>query len=305
MDLDLLGQTAALFTSCLWTFSSILFTEAGRKIGSISVNAHRIVLAVVFLCVAHAALLGSILPVASEAQWLWIGMSGIIGLGVGDFALFAAFVIIGPRRSVLIMALSPIFASVVAFLMLGETISYLGIVGIAITLTGVAWVMLEREKKKTENPISSKLEILGVLFALIGAAGQGIGLVLAKKGIYYETGTILNPLSATLMRMLCGALFVWTSVLIAGKIGETRRALRNTKGIKYVAGGAFIGPFLGVTLSMVAVVHTQAGIAQTLMSMMPIFIIPVVWVLYKQRTSLRGMFGAIIAVIGVAILFLV
>jgi drug/metabolite transporter (DMT)-like permease len=305
MDLNLLGQTAALITSCLWTFNSIFFTEAGRRIGSISVNAYRIIIAVGFLCVAHTALLGNLLPTASSEQWLWIGLSGIIGLGVGDFGLFAAFVIIGPRRSVLMMALSPIFASIAAFLMLGETISLLGIVGISTTLTGVVWVILEREKHTIEKHIPKKLETWGVFLALIGAIGQGTGLAFAKKGIYHEIGTILNPLSTSLIRMMFGALFVWVSILIAGRIGELRRALGNKEGIKYTAAGALIGPFMGATFSMVAVAYTQTGIAQTLMSLMPVFIVPVVWVSYRQRTSLRGMLGAVIAVIGVAILFLI
>jgi drug/metabolite transporter (DMT)-like permease len=98
---------------------------------------------------------------------------------------------------------------------------------------------------------------------------------------------------------------VWISILIAGRIGELRRALGNKEGIKYTAAGAFTGPFMGVTFSMVAVAYTQTGIAQTLMSLMPVFIIPVVWILYRQRTSVRGMLGAVIAVIGVAILFLI
>jgi drug/metabolite transporter (DMT)-like permease len=305
MDLNLLGQTAALITAGLWTFNSLFFTEAGRRIGSISVNAFRILMAVGFLCVAHVVLLGSLLPAASGGQWFWVGVSGIIGLGIGDFGLFAAFVIIGPRRSVLMMALSPIFASIAALVMLGETISFLGIVGIAITLIGVVWVILEREQRAVETLLSKRLETWGVLLALIGAIGQGTGLVFAKKGIYYEIGAILNPLSATLIRMLFGALFVWSSILIAGRIGELRKALSSKEGLRYTAAGAFMGPFLGVIFSMVAVAYTQAGIAQTLMSLMPVFIIPVVWALYGQRTSLRGVLGAIVAVTGVAVLFLI
>jgi drug/metabolite transporter (DMT)-like permease len=304
MDLNLLGQTAALITAGLWTFNSLFFTEAGQRIGSISVNAYRIAMAVGLVSVAHTAVLGSLLPPASGGQWFWIGLSGIIGLGIGDFGLFAAFVLIGPRRSVLLMALSPIFASITALMLLGETISLPGIAGIAITLTGVVWVILEREPLTVEYRVSQKREMWGVVLALIGAIGQGTGLVLAKKGIYYEAGMILNPLSTTLIRMLFGAVFVWSSIFLAGRTGELRKALGNREGLQYTAAGAFVGPFLGVTVSMLAVAYTQAGIAQTLMSLMPVFIIPVVWALYRQRTSVRGVLGAIVAVAGVAILFL-
>jgi drug/metabolite transporter (DMT)-like permease len=304
MDPNSIGETAAVLTSCLWTGNSILFTSAGKKIGSFSVNAYRIIMAVGLLAVAHTILLGDLLPDATNEQWFWIGMSGVVGLGIGDFGLFAAFVLIGPRRSVLVMALSPIFASIGAYLMLGEIISSLAIAGVVVTLAGVTVVILEKEVYSEEKPVTNKLKTRGVILALMGAIGQGVGLVFAKKGMYLDLDIILNPLSAALMRMMLGALFVWICALVMGKLPELRKALGNKKGIGHTAAGAFIGPFMGVTLSMVAVTYTQTGIAQTLMSLMPVLIIPVVWVLYKQKTSWRGILGAAIAIIGVSILFL-
>lgn len=306
MDSNLMGESAAIITSFLWTFNSILFASAGRKIGSVSVNAYRIIIAVGLLSVVHFILLGTFIPLATDDQWFWIGMSGIIGLGIGDFALFAAFVVIGPRRSVLMMALSPIFAAFVAFLMLGEELSLWVGIGITITLTGVFVVILEREEASQEKPLSKKVKMWGTTLALIGAIGQGTGIVFAKKGmlLYPEIGLDV-ALSATLMRMIVGSIFIWLVVIFAGRISELKKAVGNRRGMAETAGGAFIGPFIGVTLSMVAVLYTHAGVAQTLMSLMPVFIIPVIWVLYRQRTSWRGILGAIVAVVGVAILLIV
>ena len=304
MDSHLVGQAAALATSCLWTFNSILFTEAGKKIGSVSVNAYRIATAVALLCTAHLALLGNLLPAATTTQWLWVAASGIVGLGIGDFGLFAAFVLFGTRRSLLVMALSPVFASIAAFVLLGETFSPLGAMGVATTLIGVVWVILEREQEAVQRPLSGRSRSWGVFLALIGALGQGLGLACAKKGIYSENGLVLHPLSATLIRMVFGALFVWAAILATGRMGDLRRALSDKQGIRYTVAGAFLGPFLGVTFSMVAVTYTQTGIAQTLMSLMPVLIIPLVWALYRQKTSLRGIAGAVVAVIGVAMLWL-
>ena len=304
LDPNIVGETAAVATSCLWTLNSLLFASAGKRIGSFSVNAYRIIMAVGLLVLAHAILLGTILPVATSGQWFWMGLSGVVGLGIGDFGYFSALVTIGPRRSVLLMALSPIFASIGAYLILGETIPTFAALGIAITLAGVIVVILESEERSGEEPVSKRLRSYGVFFALIGAIGQGVGLVLSKKGIYLDPGVILNPLSATLIRMILGASFVWIIAVVARKLPELRRATKSKEGIRDTAAGAFIGPFMGVTLSMVAVTYASAGVAQTLMSLMPVIIIPVVWILYKQRTSLRGILGAVIAVIGVAILFL-
>ena len=305
LDPNTIGETAAVATSCLWTITSLFFTTAGKRIGSLSVNAYRTIMAVGFLLLAHVILLGTIFPMATNGQWFWMGISGIVGLGIGDLAYFGALVTIGPRRSLLLMALSPIFASMGAYLMLREIIPALGIVGIAITLGGVVVVIMEEEERSGEEPVSKKLRGYGVILGLIGAIGQGIGLVLSKKGIYLDPEMTLNPVSATLMRMVLGALFVWTVAAVAKKLPELRKAIRSKEGISHTAAGAFIGPFIGVTLSMVAVTYTNAGIAQTLMSLMPVLIIPVVWIRYKQRTSLRGILGAAIAVIGVSILFLI
>lgn len=305
MDLNIVGEAAAIIASGFWTICSIFFTSAGKKIGSLSVNAYRTVFAVVFVALTRAVLLGSLLPVASSTQWFWMGLSGVLGLSIGDSGLFAAYLTIGPRRSLLLMALSPIFAAIGAYLMLGETIPAFDIVGMAITLAGVVVVILEREEQSGELPIAKKLKGYGVLFGLIAAAGQGTGLVFAKKGIDLYPGVTLDPLSATLMRMILAALALWVVLPIAGRWPELRSAAKNRKGIRDTTAAAILGPFLGVTLSMFAVTYTQTGVAQTLLSLMPVMIIPVVWVLYRQRTSWRGILGALTAVIGVAILFLV
>ena len=144
----------------------------------------------------------------------------------------------------------------------------------------------------------------GVLFGLVSAMGQGFGVVLTKKGMYLGVSVAMNPLSAAFIRLMLAGVFVWTCALFAGKLPELHRAVKDKEGIKYTAAGALVGPFVGMTLSMVAVADTQAGIAQTLMSLMPVLIIPVIWIIYRERTSWRGILGAIVATIGVAILFL-
>jgi len=305
MNPYLIGQMAALITAGLWSINSILFAIAGKKIGSISVNSYRIIFAVLFLSITHFILFGYIFPSASYDQWFWIGLSGIIGLGVGDFGLFSAFVIIGPRRSVLIMALSPVFAAILAYLLLNETMSQFTLLGMIITLCGIIIVIMEKEGRSYEEPLSKKIKIKGISFAFIGAMGQGIGIVFAKKGMLIESSSIINPLSATLIRMILASIFIWITVLLAGKLPELKKGIENRTGIKFTAAGAFIGPFLGVTFSMIAVTYTDIGVAQTLMSLMPVMVIPVLWLIYKQKTSMRGIGGTCIAIIGVAILFLI
>lgn len=304
LDSSFVGESAAIITSCLWTGSSIFFTSAGRRFGSFSVNAYRTLIAIGLLVCAHLLLLNTVLPIASGAQWFWMGLSGIIGLGIGDFGLFAAYVMIGPRLSVLVQASAPIFASIGAYIMLNDTLSPLSVMGIAVTLTGIIIVLSRNEEHLEKNHRTDNRKTLGIFFALVSAMGQGFGIVLSKKGMYAGVALAMNPLSAALIRLLLAGVFVWSIALITGKLPQLYNAAKDRQGIKYTAAGAVIGPFLGMTLSMVAVADTQAGIAQTLMSLMPVFIIPVVWIIHREKTSANGILGAIVAVIGVAILFL-
>jgi drug/metabolite transporter (DMT)-like permease len=305
MYISTIGEIAAILTSALWTLNSILFTTAGKKIGSISVNAYRIIAAVIFLLITHIILFGNIIPNATNEQWIWIGLSGVIGLGIGDFGLFASFVIIGPRRSLLVMSLSPIFAAILAYIILNEILTNLAILGMIITIFGVIIVIIEKEEKSYEEILSKKQKIWGVFLALIGAIGQGTGAVFAKKGIYINTNLILNPLSATLIRMIIAAIFIWCCVLLAGRLPELKKGIKDKKGMKSTIAGAFLGPFIGVSFSMVAITYAKVGVAQTLMSLMPVMIIPIVFILYKQKTSIRAIIGAFIAISGVSILFLI
>ena len=305
MDVNIIGQTAAIITATVWTLNSILFTTAGKKIGAISVNGYRIIAAVIFLIITHLIIYGNILPIQSYEQWSWIGLSGIIGLGIGDFGLFASFVIIGPRRSLLIMSLSPIIAAILAYLILNEILSYYAIIGMIITILGVLIVIIEKEENSLEEKLTNKQKIWGITLALVGAIGQGTGVVFAKKGIYIDPNQIVNPLSATLIRMIPAMIFIWICIVLAGKLPEIKKAIKNKKGMQSTIAGAFLGPFIGVTFSMIAVTFTEIGVAQTLMSLMPVMILPIIWILYRQKTNLRGILGAIIAITGVAILFLV
>jgi len=303
LDAELFGESAALLTSFLWTLSSLFFTSASKRISWLGVNAYRTLIAIVLLLVTNLVVLGTVVPQASSGQWFWMGLSGIVGLGIGDSGLFAAYVVIGPRRSLLMMALAPIFAALSAYILLGETIPALGDSGIAVTLVGVVLVILEAEERSGERRISRKQKASGVAFGLIAALGQGVGLALSKKGIDLNPAVALNPLSATLMRLLLGALFIWLLALVLGRVPKVLAALTDVGAMRNTAVASFLGPYLGITFSMVAVTFTETGVAQTLLSLMPVMIIPVVWILYHQRTSWRGILGAVIAVIGVTIIF--
>ncbi|MBD3237687.1 MAG: EamA family transporter [Candidatus Eisenbacteria bacterium] len=307
MPAHLIGELAALGAAVLWTTCSILFASAGRRIGALSVNAFRIVIAVILLGAAHLLIQGALWPAANRAQWLYLSLSGLVGLALGDFCYFRSLVLIGPRRGVLMMSLAPVFAAVAAYLVLGEILRPWAIVGVIVTLAGIVIVILESEGASGEAIVARQHKLAGVLLGLGGAAGQGIGLVISKYGMINAASdptAPLDPLGATLIRMLASAAALWIGIAFSGRGRRIVRSYRDLGAVLRTSGGAFTGPFLGVWLSMVAVRYTVAGVAQTLMTLMPVLVIPYVRIVYGQRTSHRGIFGACVAVVGVAVLLL-
>jgi len=294
-----LGETAALGTSLCWAGGSILFAIAGRLIGSYNVNKLRIPMAALFLSTVLLIGYGSLFPTGMNSHaLLYLSLSGIVGLAIGDTFYFRCLVILGPRQGSLMMSLAPVITAISAWFLLDEHLSFMAIAGIFVTLAGVTWVTTDKKDSKIDSREGSK--IFGVIMGVLGATGQAIGLVLAKEGM----GADFNPMSATLIRMIVATLAIWIVAMFRGEIVGTVKKLTDRKALYALLGAAFLGPTIGVWLSLVAVKHTQAGIAATLMSIFPVVIIPLAMIVHKERPTYRSVLGAIVAVIGVAMLFL-
>jgi len=277
-----------------------MFTLAGRRVGSAVVNRTRLILAVIFLSLVHLILLGSIFPWSAEPQrWFWLGLSGIVGLVLGDAFLFQALLWIGPRLSMLMMSLAPIISTLVAWIFLDEYLSWMQIAGIGTALGGIAWVVLERngEQKGTNRDYGR-----GILFGLGAATGQALGLVLSKNGLYGN----FSPISANLIRMLSAMSVLWTITLFQKKARTTFERLNaNRKSILFLFAGVIAGPILGVSLSLFAVQRTAIGVASTLMALPPVFLLPISYIFFKEHFGWGAIAGTFVAVAGVAMLFLV
>ena len=294
-----LGELAALGTSLSFAFGSTMFTVAGRRLTSIIVNRTRLVIAALLLAATHWLTLGSFFPIdAAPERFFWLGLSGMVGLVIGDIFLFQAFVLIGPRLSMLMMSLAPILATVQAWIFLGETLTGGQVFGIMLTVSGIAWVILEK-KGRNENVREYGR---GILFGLGGAIGQATGFVLAKPGV----GGDFSPISANLIRMLSAVILLWLITLFQGKAKETLSTFFNDrKGMFATLGGAFAGPFLGVSLSLFALQRVEVGVASTLTALPPIFLLPISYFIFKERFGWGAVVGTFMAMAGVAALFLV
>ncbi|NIA29706.1 MAG: EamA family transporter [Actinobacteria bacterium] len=292
-----IGEISALSGAFLWGMTALLFEEAGKRIGAFPTNLLRILLASIFLCTTLFFMTGDFLPFqATHTEIFWLGASGIVGLAIGDGALFISLVILGPRRATLLLSLAPPITATLAWFLLGERIDVAAIFGIAVTVWGIFWVV--NEKHVSEKTRGSKTK--GVILGIISALGQAVGLVLAKQG--FSNG--IDPLSATILRMLPAAATLWIFALLTKQIRPIMHAFNDKKAIFATLGGSVVGPYLGVWLANVAVKYTETGVASTLLATVPILVIPMVIIVRNTKPSARAVTGAIIAVIGVALLFL-
>jgi drug/metabolite transporter (DMT)-like permease len=296
-----MGELAALSTAVFWTITTLSFEFAAKRIGVLSLNLLRLMVGLTFLTLYSLVFRGMVLPFdAPPSVWLWMGLSGLTGFVLGDIFLFRAFVLIGARISMLVYASVPPLTAIFGYLLLGEKLTPLGFLGMGITLAGISLVILQRggnpESKKT---LGFSHPLRGILYAFGGAVGQSLGLVLSKYG-----APNFNPFAATQIRCLAGMIGFALVILSMNRGARLLSALKDTKAMKLTLLGGFFGPFLGVSLGLYAVQHTTAGIASTIMALVPVLIIVPSIVLFKEKVTLKEAFGAFIAVGGVAFLFL-
>lgn len=293
------GELAALGTAVCWSFTALFFSYSGRLIGSDVVNRSRLLFAFLFLSLSHYFLEGSFFPAHVEGfRWFWFAISSVLGLVLGDTFLFKAYVLIGPRLSMLLMSTVPIISTLFGWLLFGETVSGLELTAVILTVGGVGWVVMEKQPGRTA--VEHKQYSSGILFGLGGALGQVANLVTARYGLVGNFPSI----SATIIRILVAIVILWGIALWRRQARETVRQWGNRQAFPAMLGGSIAGPFLGIWLSLIAIQLTRLGIASTLMALPPILLIPVEFIVYKKPVSARGMVGTAVAFIGVMLLFL-
>jgi drug/metabolite transporter (DMT)-like permease len=162
---------------------------------------------------------------------------------------------------------------------------------------GVALVVFERNSNSKYN-----ITTLGIVYGLLGALGQAAGLIFAK--LAFSEGHIVGFVAA-FVRVFSSVLFFFPILLLLKKYKNPYKVFTKDKsafGVTLL--GTILGPYLGITFSLIAIENTKVGIAATLMSTMPIIMLPMVKYIYKEKLSWRAISGAIIAVGGVALIFL-
>lgn len=313
--MEYLGEIISLTVAVSWTITA-LFAEVGSKrIGSLQLNVIRMVLSLVMLGGTLWYFTGVPYPqYAGPQAWLWLSLSGFVGYLLGDYCLFNSYIIIGSRFGQLFMTLAPPTAAIAGWIILGEKMELKCLAGMLVTLTGIGISVLNKGNDgKSSGRISLKLPIKGVLLGIGAGVGQGIGLVLSKVGMNFYEAAIpqgqeqvaqMLPFASTFIRAVTGAIGFLGVMILQRKLGTLVTAAKDRKGMTAAFWATTTGPFIGVSLSLMAVRYTEAGIASTLMALTPVFILWPAHLIFKQKVTFKEVIGAIISVAGVSLFFI-
>lgn len=312
--MNYLGEIISLGVAVSWTITA-LFAEVGSKrLGSLQLNVIRMVLSLVMLGATLWWFTGAPYPLmAGGKAWLWLSLSGFVGYLLGDYCLFNSYIIIGSRFGQLFMTLAPPTAAIAGWVILGEKMPLQGVAGMLVTLTGIGISVLNKGNDPQGRKFTLKLPLKGVLLGIGAGVGQGIGLVLSKVGMnYYEAAipageeqiAAMVPFASTFIRAVTGAVGFLGVMVLRKKLRSLVAAARDRKGMTAAFWATTTGPFIGVSLSLMAVRYTEAGIASTLMALTPVFILWPAHLIFGQKVTFKEVVGAVISVAGVSLFFI-
>ena len=307
-----LGELISLVVAVFWTVTAWFSAKASERVGATVTNAIRLVLATLFIGILLQVTIGHPYPAYADGKtWLWLGLSALVGYVFGDYCLFNCYLYIGPRFGQLLMTLAPPMAAVAGWLLLGETLSWKSILAMAVTLSGIGISILSRNDG---HSFSLDLPLKGVLLGIGAGVGQGVGLVLSKIGMEYYSAAIpasapaqmeaMLPFASTMMRAIVGGSGFLAILMLQKNMGKLRSAVKDPVAMKYATIITLFGPFLGVSLSLMAVRYANAGIASTLMALTPVFILVPEILVNKKNISFKEMAGLAVSITGVAMFFL-
>jgi len=294
------GQLLALLTAACWAQNSIIYRHIGAKVGSDAVAHVRMWIALPMIFLLAYWVEGSWFPTSLSARtYLFLLASGAIGYFFTDMLLFKAYILLGARESMVIMTLSPVVTAFFGFLLFDERLNLIQILGIFITISGIALiVLLDARTKVAKEEHDTKTK--GFIYAILGSALQSLSFLLAKFALD-ETG----PISTNLLRNLGGlACFIIFNFLYKRNAVQHFKVLSNRRYLLLLVMAAFAGPVLGMSSQMKAFTLAPVGIVTTITQVTPILLLPFDYFILHKRLTASSLAGTFLSIAGVAVLFL-
>lgn len=304
------GILIALAGTFCWAICVFPFTKAGRLMSVASMNLFRLVVGtILIILLASFVETNNFLSIYSykyAQAWLWLGLSGVLALGIGDYFNYRMYVILSPKHGSVLSTLSPAAALLLGIKLLDEHINLVGISGMFITIVGVMSMSLGRTERNTIPDHGHGTVFAGIVFGVIAAVCNGVGLVLSKKGFLTQaaTGNIIQPITASFIRFITGTFVVLLITFLNRKLLTNWSNIKSQpwSTLKIAMTGTIFGPLLGVTFALTAIQYIDVAVAQTIFALVPVIALLISHFVYKEKITKYALAGAIVAISGVAIL---
>jgi drug/metabolite transporter (DMT)-like permease len=304
---NLSGELIALITTLCWSLGIFPFTEAAKRIGSAPLNQYRLLLAWIIISIIlffwNDLNFVELFTEPQPYHFIFLGLSGIIGFSIGDYCSFNSFKLLGPKLASLYTTFAPGAALLIGYIALNESVNLIGIFGILITVSGVIWLTLSKKDSNAATQVGYTRDKRGIIYGIIGALCQGTGLVLSKYGMdYYEVK--LQTMHAVWIRLLFAFSAAFIVSLLVGKLkANSKPIFTNEKNnLPFLFFGTILGPVMGVTLSLFAIQKLEVAVAQTIFALLPLFVLPISLIIYKERITSQSVFACLLALVGVLLL---
>jgi len=303
------GFLFAFAATFCWAVAAFPLTAASRQLPVNSMNHLRLLLSTILILlvalVMDAKGFMSIFSPAYTNGWLWLGLSGIVALVIGDFFSFRSYAILSPQHGSILTTLSPTSALLFGILLVDEHINWVGIIGMLITIIGVMSISLGRSQRNAIPDHGHGSVLKGIVFGILAAVCHGGALAFSKKGFITqaETGDAIGWPDATFIRIVSAMLLVYAISFFSGKTKEVWTHLKDSReGIKNTIIGSVFNPGMSVALSMITILYIDVAVAQTIFAMVPLFALIIAFAVYKEKVTIRSVLGVLASLVGVALL---
>lgn len=287
----------ALLAAACWAVGSLMSATASTHLGAFAFTRLRMLSASLMLWLI-ALVMGSWQTLTPDSLWL-LAVSGIIGIFIGDTALFAAMNRLGPRRAGVLFATHSLFSALLAYLFLGETLWGWPLIGSSLLISGVMTAILFGKRKGEEHAWESGNQQIkrGIALALLSALCQSVSTLMLKP--LMETDIDAVAASAVRMSTAFGLHF---ALLVLGFSVAKAKSPATPKVLALTVGNAALSMVLGMTLILQALKHGNAGLVAILSSVSPILVLPLLWLVYRKSPAIGAWLGAAMTVAGTVLI---